>query len=101
MGVSGAGSGGARISTFLCPLRRRISLRRTSSTAAVRSLTVWNRSNGICAFVAYSRTRLAYAAHICKALLDRVTDGAHIIETGTESYRFRRTVEGREKKKVT
>ena len=38
---------------------------------------------------------------VCKALLDRVTDRAHIIETGTESYRFRRTVEGREKKKVT
>ena len=38
---------------------------------------------------------------LCKALLDRVTDRAHIIETGTESYRFRRTVEGREKKKIT
>lgn len=38
---------------------------------------------------------------LCKALLDRVTDRAHIIETGTESYRFRRTVEGREKKKNT
>ena len=37
---------------------------------------------------------------LCKALLDRVTDRAHIIETGTESYRFRRTVEGREKKRV-
>ncbi|MHB9089768.1 MAG: IS21-like element helper ATPase IstB [Thermoleophilia bacterium] len=30
---------------------------------------------------------------LCKALLDRVTDRAHIIETGTESYRFRRTIE--------
>jgi DNA replication protein DnaC len=29
---------------------------------------------------------------LCKALLDRVTDRAHIIETGTESYRFRRTL---------
>ncbi|MGH9486038.1 MAG: IS21-like element helper ATPase IstB, partial [Terriglobales bacterium] len=28
---------------------------------------------------------------LCKALLDRVTDRAHIIETGLESYRFRRT----------
>ncbi len=37
---------------------------------------------------------------LCKALLDRVTDRAHIIETGTESYRFRRTVEGRQKKKA-
>src|ERR1051326_2803913 len=30
---------------------------------------------------------------LCKALLDRVTDRAHIIETGTESFRFRRTGE--------
>ena len=29
-------------------------------------------------------------ARLCKALLDRLTDRAHIIETGTESYRFRR-----------
>src|SRR5450755_4906490 len=27
---------------------------------------------------------------LCKALLDRITDRAHIIETGAESYRFRR-----------
>jgi DNA replication protein DnaC len=37
-------------------------------------------------------------ARLCKALLDRVTDRAHIIETGTESYRFRRTVERKKKK---
>ena len=36
---------------------------------------------------------------LCKALLDRITDRAHIIETGTESYRFRRTLEVRQKKK--
>jgi DNA replication protein DnaC len=35
---------------------------------------------------------------LCKALLDRVTDRAHIIETGTDSYRFRRTLEVRQKK---
>ncbi|HXJ40996.1 MAG TPA: ATP-binding protein [Bryobacteraceae bacterium] len=29
----------------------------------------------------------------CKALLDRITDRAHILEIGTESYRFRRTAE--------
>jgi DNA replication protein DnaC len=38
---------------------------------------------------------------LCKALLDRMTDRAHIIETGTESYRFRRTVEGRHKTKAS
>jgi DNA replication protein DnaC len=35
---------------------------------------------------------------LCKALLDRITDQAHIIETGTESYRFRRTLERRRRK---
>jgi DNA replication protein DnaC len=35
---------------------------------------------------------------LCKALLDRVTDRAHIIETGTESFRFRRTIEKRQKR---
>jgi len=34
-------------------------------------------------------------ARLCKALLDRLTDRAHIIETGSESYRFRRTLERR------
>lgn len=34
-------------------------------------------------------------ARLCKAILDRVTDRAHIIETGTESYRFRRSKQKR------
>ena len=34
---------------------------------------------------------------LCKALLDRVTDRAHIIDTGTDSFRFRRTMERRKK----
>jgi DNA replication protein DnaC len=34
---------------------------------------------------------------LCKALLDRVTDRAHILDTGKESYRFMRTKEGRQK----
>jgi hypothetical protein len=33
-------------------------------------------------------TRVSPNARLCKALLDRITDRAHIIETGTESYRF-------------
>ena len=37
-------------------------------------------------------------ARLCKAILDRVTDQAHIIDTGSESYRFRRTLERRKKK---
>jgi DNA replication protein DnaC len=37
-------------------------------------------------------TQVIPNARLCKALLDRITDRAHIIETGNESYRFRRTV---------
>lgn len=44
-------------------------------------------------------TQVLPNARLCKALVDRVTDRAHILETGTESYRFRRTLEGRQKKK--
>lgn len=36
-------------------------------------------------------------ARLCKAMLDRLTDQAHIIETGSESYRFRRTMERKKK----
>ncbi len=36
-------------------------------------------------------------ARLCKALLDRITDRAHIIETGTESFRFRRTLAQRKR----
>lgn len=42
-------------------------------------------------------TQVIPNARLCKALLDRITDRAHIIETGTESYRFRRTLERRER----
>ena len=42
-------------------------------------------------------TQVIPNARLCKALLDRITDRAHILETGTESYRFRRTLEHRRK----
>jgi len=38
-------------------------------------------------------TQVIPNARLCKALLDRITDRAHIIETGADSFRFRRTVE--------
>jgi len=40
-------------------------------------------------------TQVIPNARLCKALIDRITDRAHIIETGAESYRFRRTLEKR------
>src|SRR5581483_3869847 len=40
-------------------------------------------------------TQVIPNARLCQALLDRLTDRAHIIETGTESYRFRRTLQQR------
>jgi DNA replication protein DnaC len=42
-------------------------------------------------------TQVIPNARLCKALLDRITDRAHILETGSESYRFRRTMEKRKK----
>jgi DNA replication protein DnaC len=37
---------------------------------------------------------------LCKALIDRLTDRAHIITTGTDSYRFRRTTAARKNEKA-
>jgi DNA replication protein DnaC len=43
-------------------------------------------------------TQVVPNARLCKALLDRITDRAHIIETGADSFRFRQSVEkGRSK----
>lgn len=44
-------------------------------------------------------TQVIPNARLCKALLDRITDRAHIIETGTDSYRFRRTMQRRQQEK--
>ena len=44
-------------------------------------------------------TQVIPNARLCKAVLDRITDRAHIIDTGHESYRFRRTIEKRQKKR--
>lgn len=38
-------------------------------------------------------TQVIPNARLCKALIDRITDRAHIIETGTESFRFKRTLQ--------
>ena len=42
-------------------------------------------------------TKVIPNTRLCKALVDRITDQAHIIETGTESFRFRRTTLKRQK----
>lgn len=39
-------------------------------------------------------------ARLCKAMLDRLTDQAHIIDTGKESYRFRRSMDKKKGGKV-
>jgi DNA replication protein DnaC len=36
-------------------------------------------------------------ARLCKAMVDRLTDRAHIIATGDESYRFRRSLEKKQR----
>jgi DNA replication protein DnaC len=45
-------------------------------------------------------TQVFTNARLCKAVLDRITDRAHIIETGTESYRFRRSIEKRQRQRA-
>jgi DNA replication protein DnaC len=42
-------------------------------------------------------TQVIPNARLCKALIDRITDRAHIVETGAESYRFRRTIQKQRK----
>ncbi|MGH2750171.1 MAG: IS21-like element helper ATPase IstB [Actinomycetota bacterium] len=37
---------------------------------------------------------------LCKAIVDRLTFNAHIIETGTESWRFRKTMQRKQRKGV-
>jgi hypothetical protein len=37
-------------------------------------------------------------AWLCKAMVDPLTDRAHIVDTGTESYRFRRSLDKQRKK---
>jgi DNA replication protein DnaC len=36
-------------------------------------------------------------ARLCKAMVDRLTDRAHIIDTGDESYRFRRSLQKKQR----
>src|ERR1700730_17133652 len=45
-------------------------------------------------------TQVIPNARLCKALIDRITDRAHIIETGAESYRFRRTMDKKRRGEV-
>jgi DNA replication protein DnaC len=45
----------------------------------------------------FSEWKVIPSARLCKALLDRITDRAHVLETGAESYRFRRTAEKQKK----
>ena len=42
-------------------------------------------------------TQVFPSARLCKALLDRITDRAHVIDTGADSYRFKRTVAAKKK----
>lgn len=43
-------------------------------------------------------TKVIPNTRLCKALIDRITDQAHIIETGQDSYRFKRTAQKRQQK---
>jgi DNA replication protein DnaC len=43
-------------------------------------------------------TKVFPEARLCKAVVDRLTFNAHIIETGTESWRFKKTLEAQQRR---
>jgi DNA replication protein DnaC len=45
-------------------------------------------------------TKVFPEARLCKAIVDRLTFNAHIIETGTDSWRFKKTLERQQRKGV-
>jgi DNA replication protein DnaC len=45
-------------------------------------------------------TKVFPEARLCKAIVDRLTFNAHIVETGTESWRFKKTLERQRRKRV-
>ena len=45
-------------------------------------------------------TKVFPEPRLCKAVVDRLTFNAHIVETGTDSWRFKKTMERRQKKGV-
>jgi DNA replication protein DnaC len=45
-------------------------------------------------------TKVFPEPRLCKAIVDRLTFNAHIIETGTESWRFKKTMERQQRKGV-
>jgi len=45
-------------------------------------------------------TKVFPEPRLCKAIVDRLTFNAHIVETGTESWRFRKTLERQQRKGV-
>lgn len=42
-------------------------------------------------------TQVFTNTRLCRAMLDRITDQSHIIQTGNDSFRFKRTLEKRQK----
>lgn len=46
-------------------------------------------------------TQVFTNTRLCRALLDRITDQANIIQTGNDSFRFKRTLDKRQKKRLT
>ena len=45
-------------------------------------------------------TKVFPEPRLCKAVVDRLTFNAHIVETGTESWRFKKTMERQQRKGV-
>jgi DNA replication protein DnaC len=118
--VGEAGTGKTHLATGLCvaACRQRRRVRFATATALIndlaeaahanqlsRALGRWERLDLICIddraekAAVIVTTNLPFSEwsqvipnpRLCKALIDRLTDRAHIITTGSDSYRFRRT----------
>ena len=84
--------------TMIDALSANMRLDKSGATRAARISYYISADEGFENFINRTAcTQVIPNARLCKALLDRITDRAHILETGTESYRFRRTLDRQKK----
>jgi DNA replication protein DnaC len=107
--IGDSGTGKTHLATGLClaACRQKRRVRFTTAAGLVNELIEAKQQNQVRRVMAKWQkyelivvdewTSVFPNPRLCKALLDRVTDRAHILDTGKESYRFMRTKEGRQK----
>jgi DNA replication protein DnaC len=90
IGECGTGKTHLAIGLCLAACRQKRRVRFTTAAALVNEL-VEAKQNIVTTNLPFSEWTTVFPnPRLCKAVLDRITDRAHIIETGIESFRFRR-----------